>query len=49
VQGIYVARTEVNNDEWVAPSIFPGLQFRWDGLLRGDWKAAVKGKAKRLM
>lgn len=42
-------RTEVSGDVWFEPGLFPGLQFKLPPLLQGDLKAAVKGKAKKLM
>jgi Uma2 family endonuclease len=49
VDGIYECRSEVVGDQWFEPGLFPGLTFRLPPLLEGDLKAAVKGKAKKLM
>ncbi len=49
VDGIYVCRSEIVGAQWFEPGLFPGLVFRLPPLLEGDLKAAVKGKAKRLM
>jgi Uma2 family endonuclease len=49
VDGLYECRAEVAGDQWFEPGLFPGLTFRLPQLLAGDLKAAVKGKAKRLM
>jgi Uma2 family endonuclease len=49
VEGVYACRTEVGGDDWFEPGLFPGLQFRLAPLLDGDLKAAVRGKAKRLV
>jgi Uma2 family endonuclease len=50
VGGKYVCRAEVSGDEWFKPGLFPGLIFRLAALIGGeDLKAAVKGKAKRLV
>jgi Uma2 family endonuclease len=49
VNGKYVCRTEITGAEWFEPGLFPGLVFRLAQLLEGDLKAAVKGKAKKLM
>ena len=49
VNGHYQCRSEITGDEWFEPGLFPGLVFRLPPLLEGDLKAAVKGKAKRLM
>lgn len=45
----YVCLSEIVGDQWFEPGLFPGLVFRLPPLLEGDLKAAVKGKAKRLM
>jgi Uma2 family endonuclease len=45
----FAFRTEITGDTWFEPGLFPGLQFRLPPLLQGDLKAAVKGKAKKLM
>jgi Uma2 family endonuclease len=45
----YECRCEIAGDEWFEPGLFPGLVFRLPPLLEGDLKAAVKGKAKKLM
>jgi Uma2 family endonuclease len=49
VNGRFECRSEIAGDEWFEPGLFPGLVFRLPPLLEGDLKAAVKGKAKRLM
>ncbi len=49
VNGVYVCRSKVSGDEWFEPGVFPGLQFRLSGLIEGDLKTAVKGKAKKLV
>ena len=49
VDGLYECRTEIVGDQWFEPGLFPGLTIRLPSLLAGDLKAAVKGKAKRLM
>ena len=49
MNGKYECRSEIVGDEWFEPGLFPGLVFRLPPLLEGDLKAAVKGKAKRLM
>lgn len=49
VNGRYECRSEIVGDEWFDPGMFPGLTFRLPPLLEGDLKAAVKGKAKKLM
>ncbi|MSU78283.1 MAG: Uma2 family endonuclease [Gemmataceae bacterium] len=49
VDGIYECRSEIVGADWFSPGLFPGLTFRLPPLLTGDIKAAVKGKAKRLM
>lgn len=49
VKGRYECRSEIAGDEWFEPGLFPGLVFRLPPLLEGDLKAAVKGKAKKLM
>lgn len=49
VRGEYVVRNEIAGNAWFEPSIFPGLHFRLPPLLEGDLKAAVKGKAKKLI
>ena len=49
VDGKYICNAEVSGDEWFSPGLFPGLVFSLPSLLKGDLKAAVKGKAKRLM
>lgn len=49
VEGRYKCRSEIAGDEWFEPGLFPGLTFRLPPLLDGDLKAAVKGKAKKLM
>jgi len=49
IDGRYMCRADVAGDEWFEPGLFPGLVFRLPPLLKGDLKAAVKGKAKRLM
>lgn len=49
VSGRYECRSEIAGDEWFEPGLFPGLAFRLPPLLNGDLKAAVKGKAKKLM
>jgi Uma2 family endonuclease len=49
VNGVYVCRAEVGSTDWFEPGLFPGLQFRLGPLLAGDLKAAVKGKARKLV
>jgi Uma2 family endonuclease len=49
VNGRYDCRSETVGAQWFEPGLFPGLTFRLPQLLEGDLKAAVKGKAKRLM
>jgi Uma2 family endonuclease len=49
VNGRYECRSEIAGAEWFEPGLFPGLTFRLPQLLDGDLKAAVKGKAKKLM
>jgi Uma2 family endonuclease len=49
VKGKYICRNEISGDQWFEPGLFPGLTFRLPQLLAGDLKAAVKGKAKKLM
>lgn len=49
VDGIYKCRSEIVGAQWFEPGLFPGLTFRLPQLLAGDLKAAVKGKAKKLM
>jgi Uma2 family endonuclease len=49
VNGRYECRSEIAGAEWFEPGLFPGLMFRLPQLLEGDLKAAVKGKAKKLM
>jgi Uma2 family endonuclease len=49
VNGRYDCRSEIVGDEWFEPGLFPGLVFRLPQVLKGDLKAAVKGKAKKLM
>jgi Uma2 family endonuclease len=49
INGRYECRSEISGDEWFEPGLFPGLVFRLPELLEGDLKAAVKGKAKKLM
>jgi Uma2 family endonuclease len=49
VQGRFECRTEIVGDQWFEPGLFPGLIFRLPPLLKGDLKAAVKGKGKKLM
>ncbi|MBI1831885.1 MAG: Uma2 family endonuclease [Planctomycetes bacterium] len=49
VDAKYVCRNEITGDQWFEPGLFPGLVFRLPQLLKGDLKAAVKGKAKKLM
>ncbi len=49
VNGRYECRSEIVGDQWFEPGVFPGLVFRLPQLLEGDLKAAVKGKAKKLM
>jgi Uma2 family endonuclease len=47
--GRYEIRGEIVGDQWFERGLFPGLVFRLPPLLKGDLKAAVKGKAKKLM
>jgi Uma2 family endonuclease len=49
VDGRYECRSEIAGEEWFEPGLFPGLVFRLPQLLAGNLKAAVKGKAKKLM
>jgi Uma2 family endonuclease len=49
VDGRYECRSEIAGEQWFEPGLFPGLVFRLPQLLAGDLKAAVKGKAKKLM
>jgi hypothetical protein len=49
VNGRFECRSEIVDDQWFEPGLIPGLVFRLPPLLDGDLKAAVKGKAKRLM
>jgi Uma2 family endonuclease len=49
VKGKYICRTEIVGAEWFEPGVFAGLVFRLPQLLEGDLKAAVKGKAKKLI
>ena len=49
IEGRYECRSEIVGDQWFEPGLFPGLVFRLPPLLEGDLKAAVKGKAKKLM
>jgi hypothetical protein len=49
VDGAYVVRSEVVGVAWFQPALFSGLELRLPALITGDLKAAVKGKAKRLM
>src|SRR5206468_2703044 len=48
-RGRYECRSEIAGEQWFEPGLFPGLVFRLPQLLAGDLKAAVKGKAKKLM
>ncbi|MCS7166635.1 MAG: Uma2 family endonuclease [Gemmatales bacterium] len=45
----YQVQQEKTGQEWFEPGVFPGLVFRLDKLAAGEFKAAVKGKAKRLV
>jgi Uma2 family endonuclease len=49
VNGAYLCRSEIHDDQWFEPRLFPGLQLRLPPLLTGDLKAAVKGKDKKLV
>lgn len=49
VDGKYACRSEIVGAQWFEPGLFPGLTFRLPQVLEGDLKAAVKGKAKKLM
>jgi len=49
IDGRYECRSEIAGEQWFEPGLFPGLAFRLPQLLKGDLKAAVKGKAKKLM
>lgn len=49
VDGVFDCRSEISGDAWFEPGLFPGLQFKLPPLRTGDLKAAVKGKAKKLM
>ncbi|GBD36406.1 hypothetical protein HRbin36_01530 [bacterium HR36] len=46
---LYEVVQERAGDAWFEPGVFPGLIFRLDKLAAGQFKAAVKGKAKRLV
>ncbi|GBD37741.1 hypothetical protein HRbin36_02877 [bacterium HR36] len=47
--GEYVVRQEVEAGEWFAPGLFPGLEMNLAVLARGEFRQAVRGKAKRLV
>lgn len=49
IDGKYECRSEIAGEQWFEPGLFPGLVFRLPQLLKGDLKAAVKGKAKKLV
>jgi Uma2 family endonuclease len=50
VSGKYNCRAEIPGNAWFSPGLFPGLHFRLPPMIAGeDLKAAVKGKAKRLV
>jgi len=45
----YEVVQERSEEEWFAPGVFAGLEFRMDRIAAGQLKAGVKGKAKRLV
>lgn len=47
--GEFVVRQEVEPGEWFMPRAFPGLQVNLAVLASGEFKRAVRGKAKRLV
>ncbi len=49
VAGDYAVRAEVTGAAWFAPAVFPGLHLRLPPLMAGDLKAAVKGRARKLV
>ncbi len=49
VKGAYVLRQEILGNKWFKPTLFPGLEFSLPLLMAGNLKAAVRGKAKRLV
>lgn len=49
VEQTYTVRSETVGDAWFSPALFPGLQIRLPALIQGNLKAAVKGKAKKLV
>ncbi len=49
VDEVYVCRSEIVGDAWFEPGLFPGLTLRLPPLLAGNSKAAVKGKAQKLL
>jgi Uma2 family endonuclease len=48
-QGEFVVQQEVESGNWFAPGLFPGLEVNLAVLASGDFKRAVRGKAKRLV
>ncbi len=49
VDGVFVQRVTADAMSWFEPGLFPGLQFRLGPLLDGNLKAAIRGKAKKLL
>ncbi len=47
--GEFVVRQEIEPGQWFAPGAFAGLQVNLAVLTSGDFKRAVRGKAKRLL
>jgi Uma2 family endonuclease len=45
----YVLRQELTGQDWFEPGLFPGLIFRLGPLASGEYKKAVKGKARRII
>jgi Uma2 family endonuclease len=45
----YEVVQERSGEEWFAPGVFAGLEFRLDRIAAGQYKAGVRGKAKRLV
>jgi Uma2 family endonuclease len=45
----YEVVQERSGEEWFAPGVFAGLEFRLDRIAAGQYKAGVKGKAKRVV
>src|SRR5262245_11877586 len=48
-EDVFQCRSEIDAAAWFEPGLFPGLVFRLGPLLEGDLKAAVKGKARKLI